>query len=456
MAGVYALALIIFVASTPPALWPGELIFVLAWALFPRWRTHLAWSFALFTLYLFVGSNPNDAAQMRRLSFLAGELALGILAFSWSAALAENDSFWAPLPFLTWALLTRPAGLTLGLGLLAWAGWQLVRRMRQARDLKNEPFELDARATRISVAFLFLIALALFALGSLKLSGQIGRRPIEAAPPPATAAPGPQAPTTTAPAIPQTIPPEPQILAPRWETLVCKALNGLIDVALLALLVLLSILWWRLLTTPALRKKVDRKSLILVLLAAASLVLAAMWLPLAFPGEGTGASYSTHSAVSQIIKLGPGGQEGAVEYVTRGNWPGALMILASVGVLILILVMIYLVARLLGLEPQRLEAVVPGAGGRRSPEFAGRVRVAYREFLRLMLAYAPASSSETPREYARRLKKRYPRVASQVEELTGLYEPVRYGGLADEKEAARAEELVRLIAAGLEAERKKE
>jgi len=449
---LYALALVVFAAATPPILWPGALIFVLVWAFFPRWRAHLTWSVGFFTLYLFIGSDPSDTAEMRRLALLAGELALGMLAFAWSAALAGGNSSWAPLPFLAWALLARPSGLVLGLALLAWAGWQLVRQQQQSREL-GRSFAIDPRAGKLAAAILALMVLLILAVGTLKLPGASPGATASPAAPSTTVA-SPQEPTGATPSSEQTIRPEPVIVLPPWQLLVFKAFNRLIDVSLVALLLLLAVLWWRLLTTPAERQRVDRRSLILVLLALAGLTLAAIWLPMAFPGEGTGLDYGSHGAVVESGDLEAGGESPTPKHVTQNSWLGYLLIIASLGVLAIIGVMIYLVVKLLGYEPQPAakEASAPPPG-KRTPEFAGRVRTAYREFLRLMLAHAPASRSETPREYARRLEKRFPQLADWVRELTDLYEPVRYGGLADEREAARAEEMVGLIAAELERER---
>ncbi|WP_287409640.1 DUF4129 domain-containing protein [Oceanithermus sp.] len=61
-----------------------------------------------------------------------------------------------------------------------------------------------------------------------------------------------------------------------------------------------------------------------------------------------------------------------------------------------------------------------------------------------------AKASETPHEYAHRIAAREPALAEAVWGLTRLYEPVRYGGLADEAEAAAAEAWLRRIEKELE------
>jgi len=347
----------------------------------------------------------------------------------------------------------------LGLALLAWAGWQLVRQQRQNREL-GRSFTVDPQAGKLVAAILALmVVLLIVAIGTLKLPGaspgatsSSGALASPAAP--STTVASPQNPAGTPPGNEQAIPSEPVIVPLPWELLVFKTLNGLINIALLVLLILIAVLWWRLLTTPAERRRVDRKSLILVLLATVGLAMVAIWLPLAFPGEGTGLDYGPHGTVVESGGLEAGGESPAPEHVIRNSWLGYLLIIASLGVLTIIGIMIFLIVKLLGHEPQpAAEKASAPPPGKRTPEFAGRVRTAYREFLRLMLAHAPASRSETPREYARRLEKRFPQLAGWVRELTDLYEPVRYGGLADEREAARAEKLVGLIAAELERER---
>jgi len=447
---LYALALVVFATVTPPMLWPGALVFVLAWAIFPRWRSHLAWSAVFFSLYLFFGSDPQDSAEMRRLALLAGKLTFGLLAFAWSATLAESNSSWAPLPFFTWAFLARPSGLVLGLGLLAWAGWQLVRQQRQNREL-GRSFAIDPRGGLLAAVIILALAALLANAGTITRQQQThvaapastisNSGPTAVAPPPSRG--GGKA----------AIPAERVSLPLSWEALAFKLLNWLISLGLLVLLALVTTLWWRLLTTPTTRQRVDRKSLLLVLLAVISLALGITLFALAFPGKGIGLGNA-----SQTVASSPGpqqiGEQSQPTATKKAGWLGLFLLLAAFSMLGLIIFLAYLLFQLLrhepAVDPEETAAPPPG---RRTPEFAGRVRTAYREFLRLMLAHAPVSRSETPREYARRLEKRFPQLAGWVRELTDLYEPVRYGGLADEREAARAEELVGLIAAELERER---
>jgi len=454
---LYALALVIFAAATPPALWPGALVFIALWALFPRWRVYLAWLAGVFALYLFCGSDPHDAAEMKRLALLAGRLALGLLAFAWSAALAENDSYLAPVPFLLWALLSRPGGLTLGLSLLAWVSWQLVRQQRQSRELGRE-FKTDARAALATGAFL---------LGSLLLLASVGGpAPFAQKPshPPAVAertiagqkgqpATSAEQPATTSQRAEPATPKETVVTLPGWLDFFFRSFNRLISAALVLTLGLLLALWWRLLKVPSSRRHIERGSVLLVLLAIIGVSVGVLIFAFAFPGEG-----GFWEAAAQQLRAGgtaPVASGAASQTVSKyGGWLGPLLVVGGFSLLALILLLAYTIFRLLRSEPQAAAAAAqtPPAG-RRTPEFAGRVRAAYREFLRLMLGHAPVRRSETPREYASRLEKRFAEIAVWVGELTDLYEPVRYGGLADEEEAERAEKLVRQIAAALERER---
>ncbi len=450
MTALYALALVVFAVATPPLLWPGALAFVLAWTFLPRWRGHLAWSAIYFSVYLFFGADLKDAVEMKRLAFLAGKLTFGLLAFAYSSTLAENNSSWAPLPFLLWAFLIRPDGLILGLGLLAWAGWQLVRQQRQNREL-GRSFAIEPRGGLLAAVIVLALAALLANAGTINLHQQTH----VAAPASTTSNNGH---TATAPPPGggvggATIPEERVSLPLAWEALAFKILNWSISLGLLVLLALVTALWWRLVTTPATRQRVDRKSLLLVLLSVISLALGITLFALAFPGKGIGLGYASQSVASPTGAQQISGQSQPAT-TNKTSWLGLFLLLAAFGVLVLVALMAYLLFQLLRHEPTvDPEETATPPPGRRSPAFAGRVRTAYREFLRLMLAHAPASRSETPREYARRLERRYPELADWVRELTDLYEPVRYGGLADEREAARAEELARLIAAELEKER---
>ena len=73
-----------------------------------------------------------------------------------------------------------------------------------------------------------------------------------------------------------------------------------------------------------------------------------------------------------------------------------------------------------------------------------RVREAYRVFLSLgARAGIPKVASETPQEFAARVAERHPSASGPSSRLTGLYEPVRYGQLADASGALEAETALR-------------
>ena len=75
----------------------------------------------------------------------------------------------------------------------------------------------------------------------------------------------------------------------------------------------------------------------------------------------------------------------------------------------------------------------------------GRVRAAYRRFLRAARRVTPRRAVETPREYAHRFARARPELAEAAFRLTELYEPVRYGGAADLAHAEEAELLAEEI-----------
>ena len=87
----------------------------------------------------------------------------------------------------------------------------------------------------------------------------------------------------------------------------------------------------------------------------------------------------------------------------------------------------------------------PGAPPRPVPPAPGRVRAAYRRFLRAARRVTPRRVVETPREYARRFALVRPELAEAAFRLTELYEPVRYGGAADLAHAEEAELLAEEI-----------
>jgi len=59
----------------------------------------------------------------------------------------------------------------------------------------------------------------------------------------------------------------------------------------------------------------------------------------------------------------------------------------------------------------------------------------------------PRTPFESPRAYAARLGKLNPRAQVELQKLTELYEPVRYGGLGDENRAEQAEALAEALPA---------
>ncbi len=445
---LYALAALIFAAASPPALWPGELAFVFAWASFPKARVYFAWASPFFALYLFPGVSTSDMAALQQRSLEAGELTVGLWAFAYSAALAQSRSSRAPLPFLLWAFLMQPSGITLGLALLAWAGWVFVLRRRWSREF-GASFSTNWRALQVAALGVLLLAAGLVLLGPISFHHQAAPAPVTTAAPAhsqqAAGKPPPAADEAEPPALPTT-----RWELPQWSLNLSNWLKYPLGIAALLLLALLLVIWWRVLRLPVERRRAERFPLLLAVISLASITLVVLWFAVVFHGEGNGANAGAggRAAVhgSRLV-----GSPNAAPVIVRRAPVGFLMPLAELAVFALLVLLIYLAyqgLRSMDADGEEVEPAAPEP--RRGPAFAGRVRTAYREFLRLMLAYAPVSRSETPREYAARLKKRYPAVAVEAFELTRLYEPVRYGGIADEAEAARAEELVRLIAAELE------
>jgi hypothetical protein len=92
----------------------------------------------------------------------------------------------------------------------------------------------------------------------------------------------------------------------------------------------------------------------------------------------------------------------------------------------------------------------PSANDSARHRAASRVRAAYAAFLADAAAAGQArDEAETPHEFALRFAVAVPQAAADAGTLTRLYEPVRYGELADEGGAVAAEEAVAGVRAAL-------
>jgi len=432
-----------FLVALEPRLWPGAFLYLAAWVGLPRWRTELAWGAPFFTLYLFwgLGLEPAAAVDLVERTRLALRLALGLLAWVWAASLAARAGRTAPLPLFLWALALRPGGAVLALGVLAWVYWNYrLERWRYAE--RAAVFRVDGRA---------LVAVVLTALVLAGLVAVSVRPP--SLPVPTVAAPAPAAPPSSggefsgeaSPAARAARWRRPVAPLPAWAEALGYYGTVLAAVASLILLGLLLRVLWVVLRSPGERPRLSRRAIVLAVLVIFAMLFWAVGYGLLFRGDGAGGPLPTPALPGGAVPV-PGGEvlPDAPPGPAR-SWPGRLLGgVSALGVLLLVLMssgLAYLLLRALRTDGADDVSGSAGRAPARTPgaRHAGRVRAAYRVFLRRMRRLLPKRGSETPQEYARRIAAQRPDLARAVWALTRLYEPVRYGGLADEAEAAQAE-----------------
>ncbi|WP_456446148.1 DUF4129 domain-containing protein, partial [Oceanithermus sp.] len=243
---------------------------------------------------------------------------------------------------------------------------------------------------------------------------------------------------------------------PGWVDALSRYAAVLAAVASFLLLLVLARIVWILLRPGERRFGFAPRMLVLAALVLISLLFWMAWYGFLYGGEGVGAGAFAPRPVPVTAPAVSAGAEPAEPSPAAPRWPGRVLGGAlALGTLALALLIVGLAFALWKLLRSRAhEAEDPLAGGagvrRRTERHAGRVRAAYRAFLLAMRPRLPRATSETPHEYAQRIAVREPALAEAVWGLTRLYEPVRYGGLADEAEAAAAEAWLQRIKAELE------
>ncbi|ADR36048.1 hypothetical protein Ocepr_0590 [Oceanithermus profundus DSM 14977] len=459
MKALLPVAAVFWLVALEPRLWPGALAYLLAWLLLARWQGELVWGAPLFALYLFWGLelSPEAFGDLTLRLQLAGRLTSGLLVWAYAAGLAQRGSRWAVVPLFAWAFLLRPEAGVVGLGLAAWAYWNFWYLRAQYLE-RGAAFRIAPRALAAAV----LAALALAALAGL--SGWTPLAAPRAAPPPAPpwaalespapepppAAPGLAGGAARAPA------PAAGAALPGWVDALSRYAAVLAAVASFLLLLVLARIVWILLRPGGRRFGFAPRMLVLAALVLVSLLFWMAWYGFLYGGEGVGAGAFAPRPVPVTAPAVSGGAEPAEPPPAAPRWPGRVLggalALGTLALAVLIAGLAFVLWRLLrGRASEAADAPAGGAGPRpRTERHAGRVRAAYRTFLLAMRPRLPRQASETPHEYAHRIAVREPALAEAVWGLTRLYEPVRYGGLADEAEAAAAEAWLRRIEAELE------
>lgn len=452
MNALHPVAALFFLYALEPRLWPGAFAYLLAWALLPRWRGELAWGAPLFTLYLFWGLelSPEGFGDLTERLAAAGRLTAGLLVWAYAASLAVRGSRWAVAPLFVWAFLLRPGATAAALGLVAWIYWTFWLRRARQRE-RGAPFEVAPRA--LAAAALGALALAAFLAFSGWSPGSPAPSGPGGGPPPA----GLEAPVREAPpevgsgsGAPAAAGPRGRLVFPAWVDALSRYAAVLVGVATFLLLIVLGRIVWILLREPGRRIAVNRRAVLLGVLVLLTLLFWAVWYGLLYGGEGVGAgAFAPEPPPARVPGAGLGEPPAEVP-APAPAWPGwalgGALGLGLLALVVLIAALVALLPRLFRSEEGALENAVESAVARgRTARQAGRVRAAYRGFLLAMRPQLPKRASETPQEYARRVAARRPPLAEAVRELTRLYEPVRYGGLADEAEAAAAEAWLRRI-----------
>ena len=432
-----------FLVALEPRLWPGAFLYLAAWVGLPRWRTELAWGAPLFTLYLFwgLGLEPAAAGDLVERTRLALRLALGLLAWAWAASLAARAGRSAPLPLFLWALALRPGGTVLALGVLAWVYWNYrLERWRYAE--RAAVFRVDGRALAV-VALTALVLAGLVAV-SVRPPSLLDRTVAAPAPaaPPASGGEFSGGASPAARAAPERRPVAP---LPVWAEALGYYGTVLAAVASLVLLGILLRVLWLVLRSPGERSRLSRRAVVLAVLVVFAALFWAVGYGLLFRGEGVGGTPPVPVLPGAPEPAAGGGSAPGAPPGPALVWPGRVLGGAwALGVLMLVLLTLglgYLLLRMMRTGGADDVSRPVGRAPARAPSarHAGRVRAAYRAFLRRMRPLLPKRGSETPQEYARRITAHRPDLARAVWALTRLYEPVRYGGLADEAEAAQAE-----------------
>lgn len=421
--------------ALPIKLWPGLALGAGLFVLLRRshYRSGLLWFAALPGLYLLMGGGgwQEQLERLTQWGLLSGALALW--GHAWGRML-EGERLAAL--WLLPVLLVKAAGPVLAGVVLAHGLYTLERERRMSQEV-GRGFGTGRHAGLGLAVGLAIMALAasFLPLPRITLSTQ------PATPPPALTQPAEEAsPPPVQPVAPRTITVRVAAETPfaRFASNVTEAL--LTGILLLSTVLMAVLLWMALRERSSWKLGPSRGSLVL-LAAALTWGLLVYWFALSRAGNGDG------NAVGNIPsgprpRLSPGGAATEVEVVNQ-DWSYALVMLGALLVFLALLLALVLLLRWRSgreaearLEPKPAYSI----GGWRAGPPANRIRRAYYEFLHEMERRGQARHFfESPREYARRMAKVAPSIRGSLEELTALYEPVRYGDPSDERRAERAE-----------------
>lgn len=442
----WALVLIFSFLALPKESWPGLVCgVILFWAL---WRSHYREGFAWFSslpgLYHFLGVEATQESLLAAFGAW-GLVSFGLLLLSLTVSSASRGARF-PVLYLLPLIALRPEGYMLGIVLLIQSLWTLTREASLSGQLGRRWV-----TTPKAPAGLLAAAVVLAAGASLAPLGIATDSP----PPSKVAEPGAHAVKPPAPAEPRSEPGLPEggnlasskrARAVSTQTNPLPLLDIFIQVTLALAVLVLGIAFVLAVRARARGQPLLRGHLMPLLVASFGLGMLLAWFQLsrgdAGAAEGPVTALPRAPGGSADQTVAPGGSS-ALPVLDAAAVVGLLAALAAVVVLSAVA---WSLARQLKKEPSHPSEASPRRGEGEKAASASRIRRAYQQFLRLMEQRGyPRTVYESPREYATRLGKHSPAVHAELHELTGLYEPVRYGGYADEAQAERAERLAELV-----------
>lgn len=439
------LSLVLALYSLPGLLWPGMLAGAGLLALLgsrSRYREGSLWFVGLPGLYGFWGVGLDFASLQTAFgqwALLSGSLLLWGLAYS----RMHQGSRWATVWLLPFLLL-KPSGVTLALLLGVHGLYVLEYQRAQARELgRSFRFQRQGLLGLAAILLTLMLFTSLVPVPGIKWSSPL----------PAPAAKPPVEPPAPAPvARPQPSQPAKIIVHKAEDTPFSRFATTSTDLLFTALLLMLGAITL-LVLIPMLRsgqriRLLQGRHLLMLGLVAFSWAMLLGWLFVSRSESAGGSGFLS----GLFGGTGSSTAAGDVEIVTTNQDPSyALGLLLALLAFALVGLALYLLLRNWSAmnapeETAPSPTLAPRIGGWHSGPPAHRVRRAYYHFLHAMEKQGLARSSfESPRDYALRLSQKAPLTHRYLDELTALYEPVRYGQNPSEAEALRAEFLAAQI-----------
>ncbi|AFZ65824.1 hypothetical protein Deipe_0221 [Deinococcus peraridilitoris DSM 19664] len=232
--------------------------------------------------------------------------------------------------------------------------------------------------------------------------------------------------------------------------LIARSAEGLISLLLGLLAVTFALVGYRMWQVRSREQGDWHWSDVLPILALLSGAVMLMLYALLRTSAGTGGPLSGRSAgLPATGEEGAAGAQGVTWLFTTLSWVGWF---GLIGMCLLLMGVIFALWRL-RVESGQDRPPSPAEEESRvnDPETAlHRVRLAYRAMLSALEdAGALRGPHETPREFAERVAALFPGQRGNIEDLTRLYQPVRYGREVTDEHADEAEEALSRLLAGL-------